>query len=115
MFPIPRDQSRGTLRLEGHTIEYMSSHGHVTILAVCRITRGIPRSRDSGEHSLSQAMDSEAIERDKDFTKEEVLDASQVIIMDTFKSLANIYLTFKNKELRTSFLRHHMKTIKKHD
>lgn len=55
----------------------------------------------------------EAIERDEDFTKEEVLDASQVIITDT--SLANMYLTFKDKALRTSFLRRHMKAIKKHD
>ena len=37
MFPIPRDQSRGTLGLEGHVIEHVSSHSHVTTLAVCRI------------------------------------------------------------------------------
>jgi hypothetical protein len=55
----------------------------------------------------------EAIERDEDFMKEEVLDASQVIITDT--SLANMYLTFKDKALHTSFLHRHMKAIKKHD
>ena len=84
------------------------------VISTTQVTQHNPPHSEALELQ-TQAMDSKAIERDEDFTKEEVLDASQVIIMDTFKSLANIYLTFKDKELHTSLLRHHMKTIKKHD
>ena len=37
MFTIPRDQSHDILGLEGHVIEHVSSHNHVTILTVCQV------------------------------------------------------------------------------
>jgi hypothetical protein len=81
--------------------------GSLTNIATGK-TQHAPRS-EAALALESRAM--EAIEKDENFMQEELLDASQIITSDS--SLANMYLTFKNKALRTSFLLRHMKNIKK--